>query len=458
VRISKTMSLKSRVEPKRADPITGSEQSRASAEPQRYSPGALATILAIYIAVVIGRVGDLLNLGLFPIAKVVGGCALIVAWKNRESLSGLRLREVPLARLILVFMAWTTVSVAFSVWMARTLSVITGTVVATIIATFLIVKAATSWSAVRRMLLGTVGAAIALSMAAMVTSYAGRAGLDRDYDPNDFAYVLVGLLPCVCAFVATSKGWRRMAFVGAALWATVAILLTQSRGGLLGLGMDILLLTLFLPLSRKGRLSVNPSRRELIVRVIGVALAGLVIWVRIPSDARTRLETITTADSGYNVTDSQGRLAIWTRNLPLIAHRPWGYGAGTFEAVDGLYGGGAYRAPHNVYLQSLIELGLPGLGLVVALLVSYFRQVWSLTASLRDRSPEYAVFTKAMGISQAGLCVSGFFLSELYANELWLTVALLCAVVAWVRPRELYAKSPQSRSERSLAASHSRRA
>ena len=414
---------------------------------------ALATILAVYIAVVIGRPGDLLHLGSLPIAKIIGGLALIVAWSNKDSLSRIRLRDVPLAKLTLLFMAWSTSTIAFSIWRGRTIAVITGTVVATIVAVFLIVKAATTWRAVRRMLAGTVGAAVALSATAMRTSFAGRAGFDGNYDPNDFAYVLVGLLPCVCAFAATSKGWKRVAFAGAALWAVVSILLTQSRGGLLGLALDVLLMVLFLPVSKAGRVSVAPTRRELIVRVLVVTIMSLAIWFRLPSDAQGRLESITTADTGYNVTDRQGRVAIWSRNLPLVAKRPWGFGAGTFEAVDLFYGGGSFRAPHNIYLQVAIELGLPGFGLFLGMLVIYFREVRSLTMSRGDRHPEFAVFAKALGISQAGLCLSGFFLSELYANELWLTVALLCAVIVWVRPRAVTAKADRSRSARTLVPS-----
>lgn len=401
------------------------QDARAGADER---PGALATVLAIYVAVVIGRVGNLLHLGNFPVAKILAACALIVALSNIRSLSRVRIGDIRLARLALAFMAWIACSLAFSIWHAETLRVITGTVVATTVSSILIIKCSAKWSAVRRMLLGTVGATLALSVAAMLTSFAGRAGSDRTYDPNDFAYVLVGLLPCACAFITISKGWRRALFAGIALWAIVAILLTQSRGGLLGLTVDVVALTLFFPSIRKGPTPVSPSRGELLARMLTVCLVGITIWHEIPGDARARLETITTADQGYNVTSEGGRVQIWERNLPLIVDRPWGYGANAFSAVDGIYAGGNYKAPHNVFLQALIELGVPGLLMFAWLLIVYFSQVRTLAVPAQGRWSEPAVFARALGISQAGLCVSGFFLTELYSNELWLTVALLCAI------------------------------
>lgn len=393
-------------------------------------PGALATLLAVYIAVVVGRVGDLLHLEGVPLAKIFAGFALIAALSNVKSLSSVRIRDIRLGRLMLVLMAWTTLSLVFSIWKSTTLGVITHTVIATTISSILIIKCSVRWSAVRRLLSGTVGATLALSIAALVTHFAGRAGHNNDYDPNDFAYVLVGLLPCVCAFITVSSGWRRAVFAGIALWATFAILLTQSRGGLLGLTVDVLALTLFFPSIRRGSAPATPSRGERLARILMVCLLGLAIWHELPAAARARLETITTADQGYNVTSRGGRVQIWERDLPLILKRPWGYGADTFAAVDGIYGGGTYKAPHNTFLQALIELGLPGFLIFSWLLVVYFSQVRKLAVPVQGRWSEPAVFARALGISQIGLCVSGFFLTELYANEFWLTVALLCAIAA----------------------------
>lgn len=393
-------------------------------------PGALATLLAVYIAVVVGRVGDLLHLEGLPLAKILAGCALIVALTNIKSLSPVKVRDIRLARLMLALMAWTTFSLVFSIWKSPTLGVVLHTVIATTISSVLIIKCSHRWSAVRRMLFGAVGATLALSIAALLTSFAGRAGNNNDYDPNDFAYVLVGLLPCVCAFITISKGWRRALFAGIGLWAIFAILLTQSRGGLLGLTADVIALTLLFPAISKSSAPVNPSKGELLGRILIVCLLGLAIWHELPADARARLETITTADQGYNVTSRGGRVQIWKRDLPLIVYRPWGYGANTFAAVDGIYAGGTYKAPHNTFLQALIELGLPGFLIFVWLLVIYFSQVKQLAAPAQGRWSEPAVFARALGVSQIGMCVSGFFLTELYANEFWLSVALLCAIAA----------------------------
>jgi O-antigen ligase len=213
----------------------------------------------------------------------------------------------------------------------------------------------------------------------------------------------------------------------------VATLLTESRGGLLGLIFEVVAMTFLLPIAWRGQLQFHTSKSKVITRVVLLALIGGVGWQSLPEATRVRLNTVTELGSDYNADASQGgRLAIWTRNLPLALNRPWGYGAGSFTAVDGLFAGGKYRAPHNTFLQALIELGVPGFALFIAIIVSCLRYL-RMPADQGPRnqtgpSDEPRAFARALGIGLIGLCVSGFFLSELFANVFWTFVTLSCAV------------------------------
>ena len=55
----------------------------------------------------------------------------------------------------------------------------------------------------RLILIGAVATAVVLAFTAMLSTFAGRTGYSSNYDPNDFAFVLVGLLPVIATTVLT---------------------------------------------------------------------------------------------------------------------------------------------------------------------------------------------------------------------------------------------------------------
>jgi O-antigen ligase len=398
--------------------------------------GMLASLACFYIVVVVGKVSDLVpGLGGVPLAKIIGGIALIVAIRSKNSAGLPKMSAIPPAKLTLLFMGLVAASIFFSVWPSETLGLIKGPVFALAIGLFVVVKASYNWSAIRRMLFGAVGASVVLVFTAMLSNLGGRAGYSKSYDPNDFAYVLVGLLPVIAAFGVLSRGAKKLSFLCIALCVVVTILLTQSRGGFLGLLFDVLMMAWIFPSVSRGQVRLAPPISTKIMRLTVLACVSVTIWQEIPDDARQRLASILTAGSDYNSTDTQdGRVAIWSRNLPLVVKRPWGYGAGSFSMVDGMFAGGRYKAPHNTYLEAVIELGIPGLLLFASVIVSclsYLRTTSRANGPPTQRSEvESRTFGRALGIGLLALCVSGFFLSALYSNVLWLQVALICAVGA----------------------------
>jgi O-antigen ligase len=315
--------------------------------------------------------------------------------------------------------------------------VITGTALAVFVTLLLVIKATRDWASVKTILHGAVIASVVL-VATVFTSKISdsggdRAGFSSSYDPNDFAFVLIGLLPLVMTFGIVSRGAKRLIYFGIAGLVLLAILLTQSRGGFIGLIVDVVVMTFLLPVARRGKLQFRASTSGVVARVALLSLIGLVVWQSLPQTTRARLGTITELGSDYNSKVSEGgRLAIWTRNLPLVLNRPWGYGAGAFEAVDGRFAGGQYRAPHNTLLQALIELGIPGFLLFVSTIVSSLRYLRLPQDRERDTTiaaqDEPRAFARGLVIGWVGLCLCGFFLSELYSNVLWTFVTLSCAV------------------------------
>jgi O-antigen ligase len=401
------------------------------------NPTTLTRLTGAFIVVAVGRINDLLPwLQEIPLAKVIIILAIISAMRFKGGPPLALWKSIPPAKLTTILMGLCTVSILFSVLRSATFGIITGTALGAVITLLLTIKCAGSWNSVRTLLFSNVIASVVLVLTLFGSSVAGRAGYSSSYDPNDFAFVLVGLLPVVVTFGIVSRGAKRLLYLGIACLMIVGMLLTESRGGLLGLLFDIIAMTFVLPVAWRGRLQFHTSKSKIITRVVVLTLIAVVGWGSLPASTRARLGTVTELGSDYNTTvmdgPQSGRLAIWSRNLPMALERPWGWGAGAFGTVDGRFAGGRYRAPHNTFLQALIELGVLGLALFVAIIVSslrYLRAPADRGSDNQGEAPdEPRAFARALGTGLIGLCVSGFFLSELYASVIWTFVALICAV------------------------------
>lgn len=412
--------------PRAASPRRGLAATRTAQRAK--SAGPLAITMFLFIVIVVGRIGDIVpGLSGVPLVKIVVAASMLIALQYRMTLAPTAIWSLRPARFAFLLMLVVTLSVFFSVFRSATFGTITGTVLSVTVGLTLMVKAAKNWRAVRVMLFGYVASAIVLSISARLTSFAGREGKIRSLDPNDFAFVLVGLLPVVVTFAVASRGIKRILFFVISGMTVLTILLTQSRGGLLGLLTDVAVMVVILPASRRGHITLQPRPAMIVRRILILAIAGVFIWHLTSQTARTRLDTVTHLQS-----DGDGRITIWTQTLPLSLRRPWGWGAGAFPTVDGLFAGGRWKAPHNIFLQALIELGIPGFALLVATIVSSLRelvrQAWPEVPPADQDAFERSAFARGLTASVIGLSVSGFFLSELYSQAFWATIGLGCLV------------------------------
>lgn len=89
--------------------------------------------------------------------------------------------------------------------------------------------------------------------------------------------------------------------------------------------------------------------------------------------------------------DIGNRLDVWAETLRLIVVRPWGYGAGTFEASFAAAAGALppaladvrIESPHNEALRLAYELGLPGVALLFVALWPRKRRAGARTRSMQ---------------------------------------------------------------------------
>jgi putative inorganic carbon (HCO3(-)) transporter len=169
-------------------------------------------------------------------------------------------------------------------------------------------------------------------------------------DPNHMAMDIGIVVPLAVAFVARNKsGWLlRLGCAAAGVLAVIAIVLSHSRGGFIGLSCAM------------GMWAFREKRRMQAL-VLGLIFAlGLVLFA--PKSFWERNETV---GSFHEDASAMGRVYAWNVASRISVDRPLlGVGAGSFRYAWPLYAPPEARrayVAHNVYLDVIGELGFVGL-------------------------------------------------------------------------------------------------
>jgi putative inorganic carbon (hco3(-)) transporter len=204
-------------------------------------------------------------------------------------------------------------------------------------------------------------------------------------DPNDLAYALVLGAPLNFWLWRDAHGLRRILALAALSALVLAIVLTRSRGGFLGLGV--------------GLAAMLRRYYGAKVQITVLALAGLLFAVT----ASGRLGTFNASEAS-----AQGRVEAWSAGLQMLKSHPvLGVGFGNFTEHHEL-------VAHNSYIHVLAELGFVG-GYTFVALVTLFLFGWR--AIPKDASSDgYAAWLSA----GTGALVCCIFISRQYSAPLFL--------------------------------------
>jgi putative inorganic carbon (HCO3(-)) transporter len=295
---------------------------------------------------------------------------------------------------------------------------------------FLVVQITTTRSDLRwivRVLVASTAAAAASAVGGVLLGDARAGGPIGD--PNDFAFLLVTVLPLAGYLVRADLVWRRW-WSACTVVIIVGVLATLSRGALVGLAA----------LAAWGVLTGRIPRRLVALAgatVAMVAIAAATLW-------GAQLQERLTVKSFVADANVEVRHSLWRAALDMAADRPLvGVGPGRFAALsDELLRGDplGIEAPvtHNAYLQVLAELGVVGAAAFGGLLVS----TWCLLRragrqALAAGDGDGVRLAAALQGSMVAAVVTAAFLSVHLASSFWLLAALATVLATLTSARPL---------------------
>ncbi len=259
---------------------------------------------------------------------------------------------------------------------------------------------------------GAVGASI-LSIQAFLSGAAGvRSTLisgSSEADPNFLASAL--LLPfCLAAGEAMSERsiGRKVLMLAASGVIGLAILFTMSRGALLAIA--VMVAVYFWQADKKWRVLVPAF-------IVGAAVLAM------PDRFFSRL-------SGAVADRGAGRLDIWIAGLAALKHYfVQGAGINNFGDAYQYFAGeapvfrGYYRASHDVYLGTAVELGVLGVAFLVMAFVTQMR-----SAAAVKSGPTYSRLLPYR-VACWGILAAGLFVDLLWSKQFWFSWMLLAIAV-----------------------------
>lgn len=251
-------------------------------------------------------------------------------------------------------------------------------------------------------------------------------------DPNYFTLSAVVCLPLALFLLRERRPWQRAVLLGCVVLTLLAVALCASRGGFLAL------------LTALAFLWWRSPHRVRNLGLIALVLVPLVAFA--PDSAFHRL-----VKPDYSDQEAvQNRLVVWRAGLKIIADHPLtGIGLGNFKPMVEHFEHSGLRVDslaHNTYIQLAADLGLPGLGLFLALFLAAFIQAGR---AVRASARQSLLWLAGNGV-QAGLlgCAVGvFFLSAGTQKLIWLMLALCPCLAAMARQARLAAAAESAASD-----------
>src|SRR5579862_46371 len=249
------------------------------------------------------------------------------------------------------------------------------------------------------------------------------------WDNNQLGLAFVMAVPlCWYGRTLVQSSWAKWGLLIAALASMAAVIMTNSRGSSIALGVALLLM------------AWHSERKVLTFCVLVLAAAGAIYMMRATYINRMMtLRDVTSERSAASRLDqARAAVAIW-RDYPLLGV---GFGRKNYSHIVGRYlGSTENHVAHNSYLQMLADSGAFAFILYAGLLLGSVFWLRAACPRAKRDHPELA------GVPAGLLCALGAFIvgSAFYSfGEYDLPyVLLLCAAAWWALERSMESDVPQ---------------
>jgi len=344
---------------------------------------------------------------------------------------------------VLLLTAWFILGIPFAYWRGGSLRVLMDGWFRTLLFFFLLTQTLTTVGRVRKILwavlLSELGASVAslLMRGNSVYTVGGRfAGINKGLLGWNFLGITLSVtLPFLaCLYVSKRSAVRTsllFAVLGSTMWMLV---LTASRGGVLGIILSVVLTWWFvLRGTARGRALIGIL---VLTVVVSVAMAPSVFWDRASTIFGTPdIHRNRAAESAEMSTE--GRIKLLEASVEDTLHYPvFGLGIGNFSVYHGNQDDPiGWYGTHNTFTQISSEAGLPALLLVVFLIATVIRHMKRVSNSLaNDRANvELRLLARATLASALTFVFMCCFAHIAYEYLLYLVIGI--AVGVWTIDR-----------------------
>lgn len=247
-------------------------------------------------------------------------------------------------------------------------------------------------------------------------------------DPNEFASYILVLIPLTLYMAINNIGFRKLLYYGILICFLFLLILTISRGGILGfIGAATVLIFYY---------SRSQLKQILLFILIVLAIAYLCIpdelWFRLSTVTNPELEFITGESSIHTRLENYQAAVKMFLDYPLA-----GVGLYNFRFYSKDYGTSGGLVVHNTYLEMLTGGGLLSFVPFALILLACWKKL-KVRNEYNERIRNLKICMKASFIS---LLISSFFISGDHKKILWFSLALISSTYYISKRKDLIQKN-----------------
>ena len=366
------------------------------------------------------------------------------AFLHKQKLNAANLAGNWTVRLFVAIAVVVAGSAVFGISLGHAATYILGNFSKTLAITFLMILTVRDLSDVRRLAWGFALGGIVLAYLSIFVVGISKETSGVSYDANDVGVFMVMTLPIVMMLLQSSKSrFERIVAITGIILLAVTVVKTQSRGAFIGMlvvGAGLLLMP---------GIAIWRRAFYLVAAAVTMVLAA-------PSGYWTMMQSVLSdPKADYNWDAVNGRRNIAKRGIGYMYDYPvFGVGIDNFRVAEGTISekarnlmpghGIRWAAPHNSFVQSGAEAGVPGLLLWVSLLLSNIliplRLGRGIPRTWRRGNSEQRFVAAAsfyLPLAQIGFAVTAFFVSFAWMEPLYMLSAIVAGLNLVVRRQRL---------------------